>query len=777
MSKQTSRQKKQQRLQKIVISFIALLLVAVLLAGFIVMAVQAVETETPSITVTDGTNPISGANVTIEQVLNPDTITQSTLKAEYMGKVSRNGDKGIQSGAIFDHYYINTGKGNPTTGIVWFYLWDLETNTQVASIPMQGDGGAYKNNNTCFGTEYYDENDKFPLLYVSSAYDIRIAVIRIYEEDGEWKAKQVQIIDYSKDFSNENGFYSCNLMLDTDNDFLWLTPIDNVYNEGKVTKQMFFKFHMPKFKENSTVVLDRSQSLQYWETSYEYAPQGGFLQNNIIYQVFGPAGRGILRTFDLTTGQWTSRVNVATLGYVQEPEACSYYKGSIYSTCPGGNIWKITPTQEYESNATLLDSLVLNDSTEWEVGFLATQGASGLVSGQEHSQSGNKIYRTDLIPVYGSEYIHIPTPKHYNSANGGYYKWKIYWYGTDAIKDGATADEIDFISQAGEQSDFDCQNYFRVPKGAAYVRICVASVLSSGTEKTFPADNFYADGGLTVQRYRDEDTVNSFSINDSLIKGFIHHQGSSAGSYSDNSIYNKLVSTNKAYPTGGANLLYVDVPDHPTAANGDYYKWKVLFYRGDTFLGIAHEIGDLENHPVFDIPAEADSFKISIASMVNGAAVNPFPLSDFIADGGMTITLAAKFNIAPELPWLDKIEKTTDNSGAATFDVSPNAVIKYTVSADGYETLVGYATPQEYADGLLVALTPVPAYTLGDADGDGFIDAFDASQVMKYSVGTISSEELNISALDVDGDGVVDAFDASLIQKYSVGVINKFPVE
>ena len=75
-----------------------------------------------------------------------------------------------------------------------------------------------------------------------------------------------------------------------------------------------------------------------------------------------------------------------------------------------------------------------------------------------------------------------------------------------------------------------------------------------------------------------------------------------------------------------------------------------------------------------------------------------------------------------------------------------------------------------------VTIDKLPAVTFGDADGDGYVDAFDASQVMKYSVGAISADELNVSALDVDGDGYVDAFDASLIQKYSVGAIEKFPV-
>ena len=83
-------------------------------------------------------------------------------------------------------------------------------------------------------------------------------------------------------------------------------------------------------------------------------------------------------------------------------------------------------------------------------------------------------------------------------------------------------------------------------------------------------------------------------------------------------------------------------------------------------------------------------------------------------------------------------------------------------------------TGEEIVNGVCTICHPL---LTGDADGDGFIDAFDASLIMKYSVGAISADELNVSVLDVDGDGVVDAFDASLIQKYSVGAIDKFPID
>jgi len=65
----------------------------------------------------------------------------------------------------------------------------------------------------------------------------------------------------------------------------------------------------------------------------------------------------------------------------------------------------------------------------------------------------------------------------------------------------------------------------------------------------------------------------------------------------------------------------------------------------------------------------------------------------------------------------------------------------------------------------------------GDVNGDGFVDSFDASLIMKYDVMLIGDNDLNLAAADVSGDGWVDSYDASLILKYDVMLITKFPVE
>lgn len=66
---------------------------------------------------------------------------------------------------------------------------------------------------------------------------------------------------------------------------------------------------------------------------------------------------------------------------------------------------------------------------------------------------------------------------------------------------------------------------------------------------------------------------------------------------------------------------------------------------------------------------------------------------------------------------------------------------------------------------------------LGDVDGDGKVDIFDASSIQKSIAGTsgypnyssIDENSAQYKVADVDKDGKVDIFDASLIQKFIAG--------
>jgi hypothetical protein len=68
-----------------------------------------------------------------------------------------------------------------------------------------------------------------------------------------------------------------------------------------------------------------------------------------------------------------------------------------------------------------------------------------------------------------------------------------------------------------------------------------------------------------------------------------------------------------------------------------------------------------------------------------------------------------------------------------------------------------------------------PVY--GDVDGNGEIGAYDASLVLRNTVGMLVFDDWQEIAGDVDGDGNIQSFDAALILQYFVGIISEFPVE
>jgi hypothetical protein len=108
----------------------------------------------------------------------------------------------------------------------------------------------------------------------------------------------------------------------------------------------------------------------------------------------------------------------------------------------------------------------------------------------------------------------------------------------------------------------------------------------------------------------------------------------------------------------------------------------------------------------------------------------------------------------------------------ATYTQPGNLAYWYCATCDKYYKDADASATYEANEWIVPALLK-----LGDANGDGYVDAYDAALILKYSVGIITEDQLNLAALDVDGDTYVDAYDATLIQKYSVGSITKFPVQ
>ncbi len=78
------------------------------------------------------------------------------------------------------------------------------------------------------------------------------------------------------------------------------------------------------------------------------------------------------------------------------------------------------------------------------------------------------------------------------------------------------------------------------------------------------------------------------------------------------------------------------------------------------------------------------------------------------------------------------------------------------------------------SDGDNSADTDLSDYTLGDINGDGFIDYLDAMTALRYDAELITLEDEQALAGDVNGDGAVDSLDAILILRYDAGLIENF---
>ncbi len=91
----------------------------------------------------------------------------------------------------------------------------------------------------------------------------------------------------------------------------------------------------------------------------------------------------------------------------------------------------------------------------------------------------------------------------------------------------------------------------------------------------------------------------------------------------------------------------------------------------------------------------------------------------------------------------------------------------------------GYYVRYNYdcGNGLIATLTLKVIAIYGDADGNGKVNARDATLVLRLDAGSIQPAQLVYEACDVDGNGKVNARDATLILRRDAGVITHFPVD
>ena len=218
-------------------------------------------------------------------------------------------------------------------------------------------------NAVCFGCEFYDESDDYPLLY-SNMYNNRAScedqmigvclVYRIQRINGEFHSKLVQMIEIGfcedcelwKAYPDKHGVRPYgNFVIDNDSRSYWAFVMRN---EELGTR--YIRFDLPSAHDGETdarfnvkkVVLEKSDIREYFDCEYHRYIQGAILHKGKIYSTEGftndEVNRPAIRIIDLDTKQ-ERYFDITKLGLKNEPEFIDFYEDSCFYSDANGNLY------------------------------------------------------------------------------------------------------------------------------------------------------------------------------------------------------------------------------------------------------------------------------------------------------------------------------------------------------------------------------------------------------------------------------------------------------
>lgn len=231
-----------------------------------------------------------------------------------------------QGGACFGDYLFMFTENNTTC---WVY--NLATNTLLQTITIPSSERGFVSNCHCntvnFGTEYYDANDPFPLIYVSTGY-----------ASGEYTGALVYRIVATTE--NDVTTYSLvlvqTLKMPGTEWTEFLTGEDGFCYLCYTSQRKIYRMKMPKLSDGD-VTFDLGQAL----SAYQFTPQPSwyngsqnqnrFYKNGKIYMVSGgPPQTTLFIVLDLATERREVEIDLLnTLGLSGEPETCFIWQDHI----------------------------------------------------------------------------------------------------------------------------------------------------------------------------------------------------------------------------------------------------------------------------------------------------------------------------------------------------------------------------------------------------------------------------------------------------------------
>ncbi len=228
-----------------------------------------------------------------------------------------------QGGDCWGNYFFQFTAGNTIVRV-----YDLAIKRIVQTVKIQGSQRGFVSNchcNTaCFGTEYYDAEDMFPLIYVSTGYSANgytgALVYRITQHNGIFFITLVQTLQFPVEKSS----------------WTELVPGYEFAYLCYTSERIIYKVNMPKLKDGD-IIIGREDAIE----TYQFSPQPNWMassrnQDRIFHQgkilvISGvpPGEASVLFVLNLETRERERIIDLKKSGLTSEPESIFIWQGDI----------------------------------------------------------------------------------------------------------------------------------------------------------------------------------------------------------------------------------------------------------------------------------------------------------------------------------------------------------------------------------------------------------------------------------------------------------------
>ena len=221
-------------------------------------------------------------------------------------------------------------------------IYNVNDGTLLQHYVMPNPNTKYHNNSVSFGSEKYDSNDEFPLLYASEENyeENKCIVYRISGTPGNYTLTVVQEIVFPSNSASGLSYHNC--YIDNKNNYMIISGLVNGAWSGLNNNTIqYLIFQLPSLS-NGNVSLDMRDVL-YKSIKFAKMPttQGGFCKNGYLYQVYGVASPQILRIFDIKNCSFCYEINLTEELRDEEPESIFAYNDKLFVELVHGDIYEL----------------------------------------------------------------------------------------------------------------------------------------------------------------------------------------------------------------------------------------------------------------------------------------------------------------------------------------------------------------------------------------------------------------------------------------------------